>query len=245
MVFQIDQLLNQLNIQLDNLCQFLPQDRVQEFSKMDSYTLLRSTQEAMGRTQLTDRHDRLMNFNDTVKQLEHSIKNSESLINMKQQQLGRLQRDVKNHLEREAMKKRVDELTGKKAWFVYLKKLHLFRDVKAKLTEIQKKKLEEERQLAPMRKAVQLMESKLVKYRQELNKVRSENVSMSSSIRRRYEEECDRIELKVSEISTELEVKENEEKGRIKRYEAARAKYEALKREVDALYLREDLDGMI
>lgn len=36
------------NIQLDNLCQFLPQDMVVEFAKCDSKKLLEQTQKAIG-----------------------------------------------------------------------------------------------------------------------------------------------------------------------------------------------------
>lgn len=38
----------ELNIQLDNLCQFLPQDMVVEFAKCDPKTLLEQTQKAVG-----------------------------------------------------------------------------------------------------------------------------------------------------------------------------------------------------
>lgn len=34
----------QFNIQVDNLCQFLPQDRVQDFTKMNAQDLLQNTQ---------------------------------------------------------------------------------------------------------------------------------------------------------------------------------------------------------
>jgi hypothetical protein len=36
-----------LHIQVDNLCQFLPQDKVPEFAKMDAQTLLQATQLAV------------------------------------------------------------------------------------------------------------------------------------------------------------------------------------------------------
>lgn len=37
----------EFNIQIDNLCQFLPQDRVQDFTKMNSQELLRNTQNSV------------------------------------------------------------------------------------------------------------------------------------------------------------------------------------------------------
>ena len=38
-----------MNIQTDNLCQFLPQDKVHDFSKMNSKELLAKTVEAVAR----------------------------------------------------------------------------------------------------------------------------------------------------------------------------------------------------
>jgi chromosome segregation ATPase len=210
---------------------------------MDSYSLLRSTQEAVGKTQLTDKHDKLMAFSETVQQLEYSLKSSESSINTSKQQLSRLERDVNNHLEREKMKERLSLLAGKKGWFVYLKSLDAFTRVKTELNQIKTKKQEEERQLAPMRKSVQTMESRLVKLKQEMVKLRGDSVAVSKSIKKRYEEECDRVDLKVNEINGELAAREEEERGRLRRYEAACCKYDNLKMELDAIQARPDLDG--
>ena len=39
---------NRLNIQLSNLCQFLPQERVSDFAKMNKIELLENTELAVG-----------------------------------------------------------------------------------------------------------------------------------------------------------------------------------------------------
>lgn len=41
-----------MNIQLDNLCQFLPQEKVVEFTKMSSQDLLESTEKAVSNLQV-------------------------------------------------------------------------------------------------------------------------------------------------------------------------------------------------
>lgn len=116
---QIEGLLSKLNIQLDNLCQFLPQDRVQEFSKMDSYSLLRSTQLAMGKDTLIQKHDQLIQLNEFVKQIEHTVKNSSDSLRAEQQYNQRLENEVKNYHERERFKKILEDFKGKKAWIIY------------------------------------------------------------------------------------------------------------------------------
>jgi len=49
LVQQVEDLVNKLNIQVDNLCQFLPQDRVADFSKMNPQLLLENTEKCVGK----------------------------------------------------------------------------------------------------------------------------------------------------------------------------------------------------
>ncbi len=41
---QVDDLVKRLNIQVDNLCQFLPQDKVANFAQLSPQELLRETE---------------------------------------------------------------------------------------------------------------------------------------------------------------------------------------------------------
>ncbi|QRV73262.1 AAA domain protein [Ceratobasidium sp. AG-Ba] len=52
--------LEELNVQVTNLCAFLPQDKVSEFANMNPQTLLRETQRAAGNPNLTAWHDSLI-----------------------------------------------------------------------------------------------------------------------------------------------------------------------------------------
>jgi chromosome segregation ATPase len=58
-----------LNIQVDNLCQFLPQDKVAGFAQMDPPRLLRETERAAGMT-LLQQHDQLIGLQKELKTLE-------------------------------------------------------------------------------------------------------------------------------------------------------------------------------
>lgn len=52
-ILQIEDLVSKLNIQVDNLCQFLPQDRVADFSKMNPQLLLENTEKCVGKIIVT------------------------------------------------------------------------------------------------------------------------------------------------------------------------------------------------
>ena len=67
---EVQELIRELNIQFDNLCQFLPQDRVVSFARMDAYELLAATQKAIGDSTLYDQHQDLLQRRDEVRALD-------------------------------------------------------------------------------------------------------------------------------------------------------------------------------
>ncbi|EDQ86629.1 uncharacterized protein MONBRDRAFT_28020 [Monosiga brevicollis MX1] len=56
---KVKQKISALNIQMDNLCQFLPQDKVSEFSRMKPDELLVATETAIGGQKLREKHEKL------------------------------------------------------------------------------------------------------------------------------------------------------------------------------------------
>lgn len=59
-----------LNIQLSNLCQFLPQDRVNEFAKMGPVQLLAETQKAVASDELVNLQSSLMSLREKDRSIE-------------------------------------------------------------------------------------------------------------------------------------------------------------------------------
>jgi len=51
--FQVEQLVSNLGIQVGNLCQFLPQEKVTDFARMSPQELLENTEKAV-RTPLSE-----------------------------------------------------------------------------------------------------------------------------------------------------------------------------------------------
>lgn len=67
---KIKELVDKLNIQVDNLCQFLPQDRVVNFAALSSQELLRETEKAAGSNAMLEMHDKLIELRKREKELE-------------------------------------------------------------------------------------------------------------------------------------------------------------------------------
>ncbi|XP_019427513.1 PREDICTED: structural maintenance of chromosomes protein 5 isoform X3 [Lupinus angustifolius] len=77
--------IQRFNIQVNNLTQFLPQDRVCEFAKLTPVQLLKETEKAVGDAQLPEQHHALVEKSCALKQIELSLeKNEERLKQMKE-----------------------------------------------------------------------------------------------------------------------------------------------------------------
>lgn len=57
---KIKETIRKLDVHVDNLCQFLPQDKVCEFAQMTPQILLTETQHAAGEPEMTDWHQALI-----------------------------------------------------------------------------------------------------------------------------------------------------------------------------------------
>lgn len=73
------QTIAEFNIQIDNLCQFLPQDRVQDFTKMNPQELLDNTQSSVCSPDVAEA---LQNLKDLRGQQKNSSKKLEDNIKL-------------------------------------------------------------------------------------------------------------------------------------------------------------------
>ena len=107
---QILKLAQTFSIQVDNLCQFLPQDKVSEFAALSPVELLHSTQRAAAGSYMIDWHDNLKKLRAEQKKLLSDIKGDKDLLaNLENRQ--ELQRaDVERMKQREEIKRRIELL---------------------------------------------------------------------------------------------------------------------------------------
>lgn len=106
-------------MKVDNFCQFLPQDRVQDFSKMNPQTLLENTERSVSDPILLENHQQLKEYRATFKQLDLEIKNKKRLLESKTQARDGMKETVSTIKERKMIKKKIATLKQKKAWILY------------------------------------------------------------------------------------------------------------------------------
>ncbi|KAI1092795.1 P-loop containing nucleoside triphosphate hydrolase protein [Rostrohypoxylon terebratum] len=106
----VKELMNRLHIQIDNLCQFLPQDRVAEFAGLTPVQLLHETLRAAAPERMTKWHDQLKELHKKHKDLKSTLdQRAEILKNYEARQQGS-QADVDRLREREAIQTRIHDL---------------------------------------------------------------------------------------------------------------------------------------
>ncbi|CAK9295323.1 unnamed protein product [Gordionus sp. m RMFG-2023] len=139
---EIQAIVDKLNIQVDNLCQFLPQDRVADFAKMNSCELLENTEKAVGDTQLYEKHQQLKSLYTEINEVKKMAKNTEQLLETERAQNQRLEQEVQNFKSKRKFIQQIENMKKKISWLVYSKRKQDLDTKKASL-KTQLKKLEE------------------------------------------------------------------------------------------------------
>ncbi|KAF6036619.1 SMC5 [Bugula neritina] len=123
---QVEELVSSLNIQVSNLCQFLPQDRVADFVKMSNTELLSNTMLAANKDlynihcQLKVAQRKSLEINTDFSKLVDVLERERSLN-------AALERDVSNIEEREGYEQKLNNLKEKRPWVEYeeYRRLHI------------------------------------------------------------------------------------------------------------------------
>ncbi|KAI0030174.1 P-loop containing nucleoside triphosphate hydrolase protein [Vararia minispora EC-137] len=104
---EVQQKMSELNIQVDSLCSFLPQDRVSEFAQMTPQQLLRETERSAGDDRLTAWHDALVNAGKERKELAELLAADNKQLETLQERNANLERDVQRFKERKEIERQI------------------------------------------------------------------------------------------------------------------------------------------
>lgn len=127
---RIQHLMRELRIQIDNLCQFLPQDKVAEFAGLNSVELLTRTLQAAAPQEIIDQQQELRRMFDEQKELQRQLEtDAETLRGWETRQQG-LQADVERLREREEIQKTVADLTDVRLVLDYNEKKEAFNQIR-------------------------------------------------------------------------------------------------------------------
>jgi chromosome segregation ATPase len=118
---KVKDMIASFNIQVDNLCQFLPQDKVSSFSSLDGAALLKATERALERpdSKVLEMHEEL---DEMKKRLRNAARSTEALrekIAALEALQANAERDVLRFKERERLVEEVSWLKKKLPWMKF------------------------------------------------------------------------------------------------------------------------------
>ncbi|KAK4133334.1 SMC5-like protein [Trichocladium antarcticum] len=144
---EIQKLMRSLRIQIDNLCQFLPQDKVAEFAALTPVELLEKTLHAAAPEEMIKWQSQLKDHFKLQKETEHSgEKIREELRKMEARQQV-LQADVEKLRERKAIQGQIENLNK-------LQVVVRYNEARLKFKEAKKRKSDAERSLKRLQDTV-------------------------------------------------------------------------------------------
>ncbi|KAL6129720.1 hypothetical protein ACLB2K_073069 [Fragaria x ananassa] len=136
---EVTEIIQRFNIQVNNLTQFLPQDRVCEFAKLTPVQLLEETEKAVGDAQLPIQHRKLIEISKKVKRMEQAVeKNGETLNQMKALNAEQ-EKDVERVRQREELLAKAETMKTKLPWLKYDMKKKEYLEAKEKEMASKKK----------------------------------------------------------------------------------------------------------
>lgn len=126
----ITEFINSLHIEINNLCQVLPQERVVEFSRLTPKELLLSTEKSIGDVDLYDNHMRLITLSNEATKLELAINSCNAFIMKLNSHKTNIEPDMKLLEQKKKYELELEWLQKKKAWLNYNVKLDQYNELK-------------------------------------------------------------------------------------------------------------------
>ncbi|XP_021569033.1 structural maintenance of chromosomes protein 5 isoform X2 [Carlito syrichta] len=233
-----------LNIQVGNLCQFLPQDKVGEFAKLSKIELLEATEKSIGPPEMHRYHCELKNFREKEKQLEISCKEKTEYLEKMVQRNERYKQDVERFYERKRHLDLIEMLEAKRPWVEYenvrqeYEEVKLARDqVKEEVRKLKEGQIPLTRQIEESEKQRHNLEARI--------KEKATDIKETSQKCKQKQDVIEKKDKQIEELQQALTVKQNEEHDRQRRISNTRKMIEDLQNELKTTENCENLQPQI
>ncbi|XP_052777305.1 structural maintenance of chromosomes protein 5-like [Mya arenaria] len=223
----IEDLVARLNIQVGNLTQFLPQEKVSDFAKMSEFELLENTEKAIGDPEMYELHMKLKDSRNNARELELQFNSLQERLNQEKAKNARIEQDVKSFEERQKFLEQIQNLKMKKAWVEYEERRQIYLTDKENKQKAEKEVKRLRDANAPLQKkiadAVKRKDEVHVKIKAKTRELR--NVAESAE---KNGSEVDNLTDKYVDVKDELKFKREQEESRKKRLRDLNKQLEAL-----------------
>ncbi|KAF3942401.1 hypothetical protein ABW19_dt0209404 [Dactylella cylindrospora] len=227
----VSKLTRMLNIQIDNLCQFLPQDRVVEFAGLGPVALLRETQRAAAPPEVLQGHEKLKGLRSQEVRMQNDLDGLKQSVQTMENRQKVLERDVARLRERESVQKRID-IMQKSAILKEFREAKDARDVirqEYKEHREKVKKLAEEE--APKMHEINEAEALRESIKTWIDEEKADLAAIERNLKKEKEEGVEELKRKERQAESDLKLlfeSEKQRKANIEKSKAAIARYEGI-----------------
>ncbi|XP_019586163.1 structural maintenance of chromosomes protein 5 isoform X1 [Rhinolophus sinicus] len=220
-----------LNIQVSNLCQFLPQDKVGEFAKLSRIELLEATEKSIGPPEMHRYHCELKNFREKEKQLETSCKEKTEYLEKMIQRNERYKQDVERFYERKRHLDLIEMLEAKRPWVEYENVRQEYEEVKLARDRVKDEVRKLKEGQIPMTRRIEDIETQHHNLEARI-KAKATDIKETSQKCKQKQDIIERKDKHIEELQQALTVKQNEEHDRQRRISNTRKMIEDLQNEL-------------
>ncbi|KPM00425.1 SMC protein-like protein [Sarcoptes scabiei] len=163
----INDFIKEINIDVNNLCQVLPQERVVEFSKLMPKHLLLSTEKSIGDVNLYRQHMNLISLGEDVSRLESEIRKNKAFASKFHDITANIEPDLKLIEQKTKFEEEIDWLQKKQVWLEFEEKRTHYIDLR---TEFQQRKNDFERfqtEISPLKFKIDILEKCFERFRKD------------------------------------------------------------------------------
>ncbi|XP_009993202.1 PREDICTED: structural maintenance of chromosomes protein 5 [Chaetura pelagica] len=233
-----------LSIQVDNLCQFLPQDKVGEFAKLSKIELLEATEKSIGPPEMYRFHCELKSFRDKERELENLCRDKTNSLEKMKQRVERYKQDVERYHERKRHMDLIEMLERKRPWVEYENVRQQHEEVKQSRDQAKEELKNLKEMQAPVTKKIQETEECFKSLDMKLRDKTAEIKEISQKCKQKQ----DALELKEKEIEDILQalrMKKDEEMDRQRKIHNTHKIIEDWKNELNTMVVCENLQPQI
>uniref|UniRef100_A0A2K6M6J3 Structural maintenance of chromosomes protein 5 n=1 Tax=Rhinopithecus bieti TaxID=61621 RepID=A0A2K6M6J3_RHIBE len=228
-----------LNIQVGNLCQFLPQDKVGEFAKLSKIELLEATEKSIGPPEMHRYHCELK----TSGRKKTTREKTEYLQKMVQRN-ERYKQDVERFYERKRHLDLIEMLEAKRPWVEYENVRQEYEEVKLVRDRVKEEVRKLKEGQIPITRRIEEMENERHNLEARI-KEKATDIKEASQKCKQKQDVIERKDKHIEEIQQALTVKQNEELDRQRRISNTRKMIEDLQNELKTTENCENLQPQI
>ena len=151
---QVLKFAQSFSIQIDNLCQFLPQDKVSEFAALTPVELLHSTQRAAAGPEMLEWHENLKALGSEQKKLQTDNSGDKDLLANLQNRQDAQRNDVEKVREKAQVKRKIEILESFRPIAAYREHTQQFRLVREEKDRLEQELKELKAALEPSMQSV-------------------------------------------------------------------------------------------